>query len=236
MAKMSSYSSVETFSAAEKETFLDSAMCIATGSKTVGGSKVTANIPIDDIKPAKLSDLADDITQQTVVVNDIRPVSGAAVSSALSSFGSYTKVTVTANTPTDNGHTYGSDDTKFYNQSMTISNNTYSLVSNVATLVGAYGDEPADVENLAINLAQTDFPMAVVEFRLLPEASVTNIAVTNGNTALTRMVNDYNISVNKYTYATARGTSAANYTTVQVQIFGNCYTVVANTPCVAMPS
>ena len=95
MAKMSDYPSVENtdeFTPEQKAAFLGSAMCIATGSKTDGGSKVTANIPLSDITPAvptKLSDLTDDITQQTVGANDTRPVSGAAVSSAMASFGGF---------------------------------------------------------------------------------------------------------------------------------------------------
>lgn len=54
MAKMNDYPSVENteeFTQEQKAAFLGSAMCIATGSKTVGGNKVTANIPLSDITP-----------------------------------------------------------------------------------------------------------------------------------------------------------------------------------------
>lgn len=52
MAKMNDYPSVdntEEFTQEQKAAFLDSAMCIATGSKTQNGAKVTANIPLSDI-------------------------------------------------------------------------------------------------------------------------------------------------------------------------------------------
>ena len=104
MAKMNEYPSVDdqqAFTPAQKAAFLGSAMCIATGSKTQNGAKVTANIPLTDITPVvptKLSDLTDDITQQTVVANDTRPVSGAAVNSALASFGGFQVTTIDPNT------------------------------------------------------------------------------------------------------------------------------------------
>lgn len=89
MAKMSDYPSVdntEEFTQEQKAAFLGSAMCIATGSKTAGGSKVTANIPLSDITPAvptKLSDLTDDITVDTYDATSEAPISGKGVNAAL---------------------------------------------------------------------------------------------------------------------------------------------------------
>lgn len=99
MSKMSEYSSVETFSAAEKEAFLGSAMCIATGSKTSGGAKVTANIPLGDIQPTvptKLSDLIDDITVDTYNETSEYPISGKGVAAALANFGGFQVATLTS--------------------------------------------------------------------------------------------------------------------------------------------
>lgn len=56
---MNEYPSVDDqqeFTSEEKATFLGSAMCIATGSKTDGGNKVTANIPLGDINPVPSTD------------------------------------------------------------------------------------------------------------------------------------------------------------------------------------
>jgi hypothetical protein len=95
MAKMSDYPSVENtdeFTQEQKAAFLGSAMCIATGSKTAGGSKVTANIPLSDITPAvptKLSDLTDDITVDDYDATSAAPISGKGVASALANFGGF---------------------------------------------------------------------------------------------------------------------------------------------------
>ena len=104
MAKTSSYPSVDDqtkFTPAERTKFLETAMCLATGKKTDAGSKLTANIPFDTIVPTKLSQLTDDITQQTVT-NDTRPVSGAAVTTALASFGGFEVTTLSSGVPAVN--------------------------------------------------------------------------------------------------------------------------------------
>lgn len=72
-------------------------MCIATGSKTVGGTKVTANIPLSDITPVvptKLSDLTDDITVDTYDSTSEAPISGKGVASALANFGGFIVTTI----------------------------------------------------------------------------------------------------------------------------------------------
>lgn len=95
MAKMNDYPSVDNtaeFTQEQKAAFLGSAMCIATGSKTVGGNKVTANIPLSDITPVvptKLSDLTDDITVDDYDATSGAPISGKGVASALANFGGF---------------------------------------------------------------------------------------------------------------------------------------------------
>lgn len=92
---MNDYPSVDNtdeFTQEQKAAFLGSAMCIATGSKTAGGSKVTANIPLSDITPAvptKLSDLTDDITVDDYDATSEAPISGKGVASALANFGGF---------------------------------------------------------------------------------------------------------------------------------------------------
>ena len=101
MAKISSYPSVDDqryFTPAEKTAYLASAKCIASGQPD-GATMVTANIPLSDIVKTKLSDLTDDITQQSVVANDTRPVSGAAVYSKMSSFGGFQVVSLSGGVP-----------------------------------------------------------------------------------------------------------------------------------------
>ena len=100
MAKMSDYPSVENteeFTQEQKAAFLGSAMCIATGSKTAGGNKVTANIPLSDITPAvptRLSDLTDDITVNDYDATSEAPISGKGVASALANFGGFIATTI----------------------------------------------------------------------------------------------------------------------------------------------
>lgn len=63
MAQMNQYPSVDDqleFNSSEKAAFLQSAMVIATGSKTQGGTAVTANIPIGELAPEPV--IADDDT------------------------------------------------------------------------------------------------------------------------------------------------------------------------------
>lgn len=67
MAQMNQYPSVDDnleFNSSEKAAFLQSALVIATGSKTQGGTAVTANIPIGELAPEPVT--ADDDT----IVND----------------------------------------------------------------------------------------------------------------------------------------------------------------------
>lgn len=49
MACMNDYPSVDTFTQEEKETFLENAKVLATGSKAQGGPAETANIPLNEI-------------------------------------------------------------------------------------------------------------------------------------------------------------------------------------------
>jgi len=67
MAQMNQYPSVDDqqeFDSSEKAAFLQSAKVIATGSKTQGGTAITANIPIGELAPEPV--IADDDT----IVND----------------------------------------------------------------------------------------------------------------------------------------------------------------------
>ena len=98
MAKINNYPPVDSFTSEEKAEFLSGANFVASGCKTSGGPKVAANVPLNIISPTSLSDLTDDITQQTVVANDTRPVSGAAVSSYMASTGGFVITTL------DQGH------------------------------------------------------------------------------------------------------------------------------------
>lgn len=109
MAKMNEYPSVDdqqAFTPAQKAAFLGSAMCIATGSKTQNGAKVTANIPLTDITPVvptKLSDLTDDITVDTYNSTSEAPISGKGVASALANFGGFIVTTIENGKPKVDG-------------------------------------------------------------------------------------------------------------------------------------
>jgi hypothetical protein len=99
MAKINTYPSVddtEAFTPAERAAFLAGANLIASGVRDNEEGPIAANIPLGNVSPTKLSDLTDDITQQTVVSNDTRPVSGAAVYTKLASFGGFQVVTKTS--------------------------------------------------------------------------------------------------------------------------------------------
>ena len=106
---MNEYPSVDdqqAFTPAQKAAFLGSAMCIATGSKTQNGAKVTANIPLTDITPVvptKLSDLTDDITVDTYNSTSEAPISGKGVASALANFGGFIVTTIENGKPKVDG-------------------------------------------------------------------------------------------------------------------------------------
>ena len=94
MSKTSTYPSVETFSAAEKTEFLSNALCIASGSKTAGGDKITANIPFTTFQSA--------VTAETTYdASSTAPISGMGVADALASFGGFEVTTLdpTTNLP-----------------------------------------------------------------------------------------------------------------------------------------
>ena len=99
MAKINTYPSVdntEAFTPSERAAFLAGANLIASGVRDIEEGPIAANIPLGDIAATKLSDLTDDITQQTVAANDTRPVSGAAVYMKLTSFGGFQVVSLTS--------------------------------------------------------------------------------------------------------------------------------------------
>lgn len=94
MSKTSTYPSVESFSTAEKTEFLGNAMCIASGSKTSGGDKITANIPFTTFQSA--------VTAETTYdASSTAPISGMGVADALASFGGFEVATLdpTTNLP-----------------------------------------------------------------------------------------------------------------------------------------
>jgi len=114
----------------------------------------------------------------------------------------YTKVSVTPGDCYLNGQTsdYGYD---LYDQDVTISNNTYSVLSSPIGWYPEWYDDPVEQEgwhpkhnldNLVIKLPDnTSFPMAVVEFTVQDsddyslQGCVNNVKVKVGNTELTRM-------------------------------------------------
>ena len=94
MSKTSTYPSVESFSTAEKTEFLSNAMCIASGSTTSGGDKITANIPFTTFQSA--------VTAETTYdASSTAPISGMGVADALASFGGFEVATLdpTTNLP-----------------------------------------------------------------------------------------------------------------------------------------
>ena len=180
----------------------------------------------------------------------------------------YTKVSVTPETPVFiNKITSEYEDV--YNQDININNNTYSVINSaVATLSGS----GVCLDKLNIKLpANTEFPMAVVEFELSIDtnATINDILVFVGNTQLKQMysmpyieniVNGQQLTSKNglvqgsrpipggggtetfYAMGLDQGTSYNNYADkytayvayvdgivykpkIQVQIFGNCYTV-----------
>ena len=109
----------------------------------------------------------------------------------------YTKVNVTPGDCYLNGKT-SSSDMPLYDQDVTISNNTYSILTSP---IGYYPvvEEPEyrnahNLDNLVIKLPNnTEFPMAVVEFTVqdsddyYQQGCVNNVKVKIGETELTRM-------------------------------------------------
>ena len=179
---------------------------------------------------------------------------------------SYTKSTVTADAPYDNGEK-DYYDREQHDQDITISNNTYSICSNaigygIPVWEGWDDAQGLTIFNLHIKLpANTEFPMAVVEFIVYRRGNdenggcVNNIKVEVGNTQLTRI---YSTPYNEYPLLAEDGDTlytdkdiyhetsyGQNYyklegiwernrtnktgilygTKVQVNIFGNCFSV-----------
>lgn len=119
----------------------------------------------------------------------------------------YTKTTVTPAESYDSGRSsstaegYPYDGHPLYDQEVNIANNTYSILSTTIGYYPEYYDEGHEWESeyyhpehaldtLIINLdANTEFPMAVVEFDVDSDskASVNKIKVKVGNKILTRM-------------------------------------------------
>jgi hypothetical protein len=87
MAKINNYPPVDSFTSEEKAEFLSGANFVASGCKTSGGPKVAANVPLNELGPSKLSDLTDDITQNTYDNTSTAPISGQGVAAALSNVG-----------------------------------------------------------------------------------------------------------------------------------------------------
>jgi len=201
MSKLNEYPSVnntEEFTPEQKAAFLGSANVISTGIK--GGSTVTANIPFTEIAVANPvptpaaahADVGKVLTvQQASDPDDSDEIVWAPSQGGGGGGNPYTKTTLAASDATINGH-HPSGGGDFYDQTISINNNSYTLVSNVAYgMVEDYRGElthdVVSVENFTINLAQTDFPLAVVEFTLGEKAAVVNIHVNNGSDPLTRM-------------------------------------------------
>lgn len=150
----------------------------------------------------------------------------------------YTKVTVTAGTAYRNGKTqwcrsenWGLDDykTDAFDQDVTIENNTYSIVSGFigyedrsntdiwgAPQYSTYGNA-WQLDTLKIKLpANTEFPMAVVEFEVGSSdnydntASIENIEVYVGETKLTRLYD--HPYFDKVVVASRQSNNAINFT------------------------
>ena len=175
----------------------------------------------------------------------------------------YTKVSVAPGARYKNGITsdYGWE---LYDQDVTISNNTYSVV-NTDIGYDSTADFPdaRNIDKLKIKLpANTDFPMAVVEFRISPYndgyvGAVNDVEVYVGETKLTKLLshpfrmdtltgtrlysdekqqdNDgygYYIddiwASNTLAYRTAFVATEEVTPIVQVNIFGNCFTLSTN--------
>ena len=110
----------------------------------------------------------------------------------------YTKVTVTPGDCYLNGK-ISDYSMPLYDQDVTISNNTYSILSGTIGYYPAQGEDedyhPAhNLDNLVVKLpSDTVFPMAVVEFTVqdsddvYQQGCVNNVKVKVGNTDLTRM-------------------------------------------------
>lgn len=152
-------------------------------------------------------------SQSTLTLSEIISESGGG--GGASGGNPYTKVTVTAGTAYRNGRTqwcrveaWGADDyaTDAFDQDVTIANNTYSIVSGFigyedrsdtdiwgVPQYSTYGNA-YQLDTLKIKLpANTEFPMAVVEFEVGSSdnyedtASLENIEVYVGTTKLTRL-------------------------------------------------
>ena len=87
MGKINNYPPVDSFTSEEKAEFLSGANFVASGCKTSGGPKVAANVPLNIISPTSLSDLTDDITQNTYDNTSTAPISGQGVAAALANVG-----------------------------------------------------------------------------------------------------------------------------------------------------
>lgn len=253
----------------------------ATNDSSLGGyvfdvniddSLDTVNVKIDDKQVRKLKvtnpvPSTDDANNGDVLTYDGSTIGWAPVQGG-GGGNPYTKVSVTPGERYKNGKT--SDyDWELYDQDVSITNNTYAVVSSPIGYTYTTGfPDGMGIDVFKIKLpANTDFPMAVVEFTVYKDdnynyGAVNDVEVYVGNTKLTRLyshpfrkdaligrtlysnkgqehITDYGQnywkideiqSSNTLFSKTAFVADADNIPIVQINIFGNCYTVSTNVP------
>lgn len=253
----------------EKEYFMGDGQgaVVTVGKVEQGGDNVNRLVKLSDLAPAELPSAGTNEHRGDVLtVDNTDQVVWAAPQGGGGGGNPYTKVTVTPGTRYKNGKKsgYGFD---LYDQDVSISNNTYSIVSSeVGYTSGTSYPDASGIDVLKIKLpAGTEFPMAVVEFNVYHYVdnfecgAVNDVEVYVGETKLTKIlphpyrkdtlvgtdldsdegpvhvteygdywhINGIHNSNKLFSKTAFVATDSAN-PIVQVNIFGNCFTLSTN--------